>query len=137
MSQTRFSGPILSGSTTNAGAAVLTQTGVLTQTAAGTTDLTFELPANAQIIDIIVDVITPWNSATSAVITVGTVSAGTQYVTSINAKTAVRTVNFAATAAQLAAMQDITTNTSVVATVVSVGVTTAGTARVTVLYRQN
>jgi len=138
MGATHFSGPVFVGTTdSNAGSNVLTQTGTLTQTAAGTTSTTFTLPANAQIIDIIVDVTVLWNSVTSAGITVGTAAAGTQYVTSINGKTAARTMNSAATAAQLIAMQDITTNTSVVATVVSVGTTSAGTARVTILYRQN
>ncbi|NCW46101.1 MAG: hypothetical protein EBV77_11715, partial [Gemmatimonadaceae bacterium] len=66
----------------------------------------------------------------------GTASGGTQYLSGINVKTTGRKSN-GFSAAQLAAMDDIDNNTSVVVTVTSVGQPTAGSARVTVLYVQN
>jgi hypothetical protein len=93
------------------------------------------LPANSQLVDVFTDVLTPYNSATSATLTVGTVAAGTQYVTSVNAKTGGRNTT-SHTAAQSTAMANIGNNTAVVATVTSVGQPTAGQVRVTYLYVQ-
>jgi hypothetical protein len=68
-------------------------------------------------------------------LTVGTAAAGTQYAGSVDAKTAGR-VRPTFSAAQLAAMDDIDTNTSVVATITPVGATSAGQVRVTLVYVQ-
>lgn len=148
MAQSTFEGPVLAGTIRqtsgdgtlirNLGSVVLAQTTTLSQTAAGTTNATVYLPASAQITDFNVDVLTQWNSATSAALTVGTTSAGAQYVTSIDVKTATagrQAMTF--TAAQVLAMSAIGTNTSVVATVASVGTTTTGSAIITVYYIQN
>ena len=96
-------------------------------------DITFELPPGSQLIAIIPDVLTAYDSATSATLSVGTASGGTQYASAINAKTAGRAA-VAVSAAQAAAMDDIGTSTSVVATITSVGQPTAGLVRVTLQY---
>lgn len=98
-----------------------------------TQDITFELPPGSQLIAIIPDVLTAYDSATSATLSVGTTSGGTQYASAINAKTAGRAA-VTVSAAQAAAMDDIGTSTSVVATITSVGQPTAGLVRVTLQY---
>ena len=118
------------------GTVVLSQTGLIGFDADLVQDLAFTLPANAQIVDIIVDALVGYDSATSATFSAGTASGGTQYVNGINVKTTGRKSN-GYSAAQLAAMDDIGTSTSLVATVTSVGQPTAGSTRVTVLYVQN
>ena len=118
------------------GTVLQSQTGLVTFDATLVQNLTFTVPANAQIIDFYVDVLTAYDSATSATLSAGTASGGTQYLSAISVKTAARRPN-AYSAAQLAAMDDIDNNTSVVVTVTSVGQPTAGQARVTVVYAQN
>lgn len=118
------------------GTVVLSQTGLIGFDATLVQNLTFKLPANAQIVDIIVDALVGYNSATSATFSAGITSGGTEYVSGVNVKTTGRKSN-SYSAAQLAAMDDIDNNTSVVATVTSVGQPTAGSSRVTVLYVQN
>ena len=118
---------------TGNGYGVLSQTGLINKNSTNAVDLTFTVPANSQIIDIIVDVLTAFDSATTATLTVGTASAGTQYAESVDAKTAGR-VRPDFSAAQLAAMDDVGSNTSVIATVTPDGATTAGQVRVTILY---
>lgn len=143
MSRTTWSGPLASGTkeagaaggSPNIGLVALTQTGTIAQNGVGTVDLTFYLPANSQITAITPDVTTAYDSATTATLTAGTASAGTQYVGAVNAKTAGRAVP-AYTGAQLAAMANITTNTTLVVSVTTVGATTAGAVRVTVHYVQ-
>jgi len=142
MAQTTFSGPLASGDINagktggpNIGLAVLSQTVLINFDATLVQNGTVYLPYDSQIVDIVVDVLTAYNSATTATLTVGTASAGTTYASGVNAKTAGR-VRPTFTAAQLAAMDDIDTNGTVVATVTSVGQPTAGQVRVTYLYVQ-
>lgn len=142
MSQTTWSGPLASGDINagkaggpNIGLAVLSQTVLVNFNATLVQNASVFLPANSQLVDVFTDVLTPYNSATSATLTIGTVSAGTQYVTSVNAKTGGRNTT-THTAAQATAMANIGTNTTVVATVTSVGQPTAGQVRVTYLYVQ-
>jgi hypothetical protein len=111
------------------------QTGLITFDATLVQNLSFTIPANSQITDIYVDVLTAYNSATSATLSAGTATGGTTYLSGINAKTAGRASN-AFSAAQLAAIDDIGSTTTLVATVTSVGQPTAGQARVTVVYAQ-
>ena len=141
MASSTFSGPIQAGtirdgSTNNVGKVVLSQTAVLDQNSTTAVSNTFYLPANAQIVDIIADVLTAFNSGTSATLTVGSAAAGSQYAGSIDAKTAGRTYP-TYSAAQLAAMDNIGSNTSVVATITPTGATSAGQVRVTLQYVQN
>ena len=142
MSQTTWSGPLASGDINagkaggpNIGLAVLSQTVLINFDATLVQNGTVYLPFGSQIVDIIVDVLTQYDSATSATLTVGTASAGTTYASGVNAKTGVR-VRPTFTAAQLAAMDNIGTNGTVVATVTSVGQPTVGQVRVTYTYVQ-
>lgn len=115
------------------GNAVFTQSATNANVTGLTQDITFTLPKNSQILGFLVDVLTAYDSATSATLSIGTASAGTQYAGSINAKTAGRAAP-TLSAAQLLAMSNIGTNTTVVATVTSVGQPTAGSVRVTAQY---
>ena len=135
---TYFQGAVKSGdgfseTATGVGTAVFSQTALINFDTDLVQEAVFVLPKDGQIVDVVVDVLTAYNSATSATLTVGSASAGTQYAGAVDAKTAGR-VRPTFSAAQLAAMDDIDGNTSVYATVTSVGQPTAGSARVTVLY---
>ena len=149
MGATHFSGPVVSGTLQqgetdgpNQGFAVLTQSTSLTQNSTTAVSSTLYIPAGSEIIDFNIDVLTAFNSATSATLTIGTAAAGTQYVGSIDAKTAGRAaITF--TAAQLAAMNGVTTTGTaapttapVVVTVTPVGATSAGYVVVTIIYAQ-
>lgn len=143
MAQTTFSGPLASGDKeagvsggSNVGLVVLRQTAVITQNGTNAVSTTFNLPNNAQLLRVVPDVLTAFNSATSAVLSVGTTAGGTQYTGSIDVKTAAGRIVPAYTGAQVAAMADIGTNTSVVATVTPTGATSAGSVRVTIEYVQ-
>jgi hypothetical protein len=142
MAQTTFSGPLASGDINagktggpNLGFAVLSQTVLLNFDATLVQNATVNLPFGSQILNIVVDVLTAYNSATSATLTVGTASAGTTYASGVNAKTAARTTP-TFTAAQLTSMANIGNTGPVVATVTSVGQPTAGQVRVTYSYVQ-
>jgi hypothetical protein len=142
MSQTTWSGPLASGDINagevggpNIGLAVLSQTVLIDFDTTLVQTGTINVPYGSQLVEIVVDVLTQYNSATSATVAVGTASGGTQYVSGVNAKTGVR-VYPTFTAAQLAAMDDVGTNGAVVATVTSVGQPTAGQVRVTYTYVQ-
>jgi hypothetical protein len=142
MSQTTFSGPLASGDINagkaggpNLGFAVLSQTVLLNFDTTLVQNATVNLPFGSQILNIVVDVLTAYNSATSATLTVGTASAGTTYASGVNAKTAARTTP-TFTAAQLTSMANIGNTGPVVATVTSVGQPTAGQVRVTYSYVQ-
>lgn len=142
MAQTTWSGPLASGDRNagesggpNIGLAYLAQTAVINFNNTLVQNATFNVPTNSQIVDFYVDVLTVFDSATSATLSAGLTSGGTQYLSAINVKTAARRPN-AFSAAQLAAMDDVGTNRTVVATVTSVGQPTAGQVRVTLLYVQ-
>jgi hypothetical protein len=142
MSQTTWSGPLASGDRNagesggpNIGLVALSQTAVINFDATLVQNATFNIPAESQIVDFYVDVLTAYDSATSATLSAGTASGGTQYLSGISVKTAGRRSN-GFSAAQLAAMDDVDTNRTVVATVTSVGQPTAGQVRVTMLYVQ-
>jgi hypothetical protein len=142
MSQTTWSGPLASGDINagktggpNIGLAVLSQTVLIDFDATLVQNATVYLPYGSQILNIVVDVLTAYNSATSATLTVGTASAGTTYASGVNAKTAARTTP-TFTAAQLTSMANIGNTGPVVATVTSVGQPTAGQVRVTYTYVQ-
>lgn len=117
------------------GYVVQSQTALIGFDATLVQNATFTLPAGTQIVDFYVDVLTAYDSATSATLSAGVTSGGTEYLNGINVKTTGRKSN-AFSAAQLAAIDDIGTSTSLVATVTSVGQPTAGSVRVTVLYAQ-
>lgn len=149
MGTTTFSGPVRSGTLKtgetngpNLGYAVLEQETSITQNSTTAVSSTLYVPVGSKIVDIIVDVLTAFNSATSAVLSVGTAPAGTQYAGSVDAKTAGR-VRPTFTAAQLAAMSNVSvlgvaapTPAPVVVTVTPTGATSAGYVRVTIVYAQ-
>ena len=149
MAATHFSGPVLSGDLQsgdtngpNQGYVTLIQTTAITQNSTTAVSSTLYIPAGSQIIDFNIDVLTAFNSATSATLTIGTAAAGTQYVSGVNAKTAGR-ASITYTAAQLAAMSGVTVlgvtaavSAPVVVTVTPVGATTAGYLEVTIIYAQ-
>jgi hypothetical protein len=103
---------------------------------------TLYIPVGAKLIDILVDTLTAFNSATTAVLSVGITAGGTEYASGVDVKTAGR-VRPTFTAAQLAAMSNVTvlgvaapTPAPVVVTVTPTGATSAGYVRVTLVYAQ-
>ena len=149
MGTTTFSGPVRSGTLKtgetngpNLGYAVLEQETSITQNSTTAVSSTLYIPVGSKIIDIIVDVLTAFDSASTAVLSVGTAAAGTEYAGSVDAKTAGR-VRPTFTAAQLAAMSNVSvlgvaapTPATVVVTVTPTGATTAGYLKVTLVYAQ-
>lgn len=147
MSQTYIGSTLRTGSdtltdATDGGFVVVSQTSTVTTVSAGTAvSVTETLPAGSQIIDFFVDTmvlpVAGAGTATTCPITIGTVAAGTQYLSATDAIAGGR-VALAFTTAQCAAMANIGSNTSVVATVDPNGTvsTTQGVYRVTVVYAQ-
>jgi hypothetical protein len=147
MAQTYFGSTVRAGSGTltdsvDGGFTVLTQTTTVTTAAAGTaTSASLTLPASSQIIsfnaDMVVNETVGAGTATAIAMTIGTAAAGTQYVSSTDVFAGGR-IALTFTAAQLLAMSDIGTNTSVVVTLDPNGtiVTTQGVIRLTVVYAQ-
>jgi hypothetical protein len=144
LSHTYFGSTLVAGSAlteeTNGGYVVLSQTISLTSIAAGTAvSGSIAIPTGAQIISFEIDTLTApvagGGTATTAPITIGTAAAGTQYLSATDCFAAGRTA-LAFTAAQLTAMSNVGTNTSVVATVDPNGTisTTQGVWQVTVVY---
>ncbi len=144
MAQTYFGSTVRAGSgtltdTVDGGFMVLAQTTTATTVAAGTAvSSTITLPAESQIIDLIIDMVTvpSFGTATLVNATIGTAAAGTQYLSATDVTLVGRTA-LAFTAAQLTAMSDIGTNRSVVFTIDPDGtVASQGTFRLTVVYAQ-
>ena len=149
MGTTTFSGPVRSGTLKtgetngpNLGFAVLEQETSITQNSTTAVSSTLYIPVGAKLIDILVDTLTAFNSATTAVLSVGITAGGTEYASGVDVKTAGR-VRPTFTAAQLAAMSNVTvlgvaapTTAPVVVTVTPTGATSAGYVRVTHVYAQ-
>lgn len=153
MSRSTFSGPVLSGTVKynafkNVGNSIVSQSKTITQNSTNAVSATFYLPALSQITGFNIDTTVAWNSATSAVLTIGITAGGTEYVTSVDVKAASPArAAYAFTSAQLNAMLSAVANTAdstaagapisrVVATVTPTGATSAGTTVVTVCYAQ-
>jgi len=141
MSQTLWSGPLASGDKQagaaggpNVGFVVLSQNVLINFDTTLVQNATLNLPLGSRILNVFSDVITAYNSATSATLSIGTSTGDTTYVSGVNAKTAARTTP-TFTAAQLTAMGS-TAAAAVVTTVTSVGQPTAGQVRVTIQYVQ-
>ena len=147
MAQTYFGSTLRAGSgtltdTVDGGFVVMSQTTTVTTAAAGTaTSATLTLPASSQIIEFFADMVVNeavgGGTATAIAMTVGTAAAGTQYVSSTDVFAGGR-IALTFTAAQLLAMSDIGSNTSVVVTLDPDGTisTTQGVIRLTVVYAQ-
>lgn len=145
MSETAFSGPVATytsqvsgatGSYSDKGWVVMSQRMTITQNGTTAVDATFYVPANSTLLDILSDTTVAWNSGTSAVLTVGRTSAGTEYASGVSTAAAGR-VRPTFTATQLGNMDDVTSHVAVVATITPTGATSAGTTIVTLLYIQN
>lgn len=141
---TTWAGPLISGTKKDADAAGAANTGLallrqqVTLTQNGTSAVSGEvvLPKGSQIVDILADTTTAWNSGTSDTLSVGATAGGTDYASGVSTATAER-VRPTFTAAQLSAMLDIGSSTSVYATVTPSGTAaTAGSTTVTILYVQ-
>ena len=147
MAQTYFGSTLRAGSgtltdATDGGFVVMSQTTTVTTAAAGTaTSATITLPASSQIISFFADMVVNESvgagTATAIAMTIGTAAAGTQYVSSTDVFAGGR-IALTFTAAQLLAMSDIGTSTSVVVTLDPNGTisTTQGVIRLTVVYAQ-
>lgn len=147
MSQTYIGSTLRTGSDTltdsvDGGFVVVSQTTTVTTASAGTaTSATLTLPASSQIIDFFLDTIQDESvgggTATAINATIGTAAAGTQYLSATDVIGGGR-IALSFTTAQLAAMDDIGSNTSVVITVDPNGTisTTQGIYRLTVVYAQ-
>ncbi len=140
---TAFDGPVISGNKryadstpANTGVALLTQSVTLDQNSTNAVSQTIVVPSQSQLVDILVDTTTAWNSGSSATLSVGTTAGGTQYAGSVDVKTAAGRQRPTFTGAQLLAMNNITTSTSVVVTVTPSGATSAGKTIVTLVYAQ-
>jgi hypothetical protein len=144
LSHTYWASTLTAGSAlteaTDGGYVVLSQTISLTSVAGGTAvSGSISIPAGSQIIGFDVDTLTApvagGGTATTAPITIGTAAAGTQYLSGTDCFAAGRTA-LSFTAAQLTAMSNVGTNTSVFATVDPNGTisTTQGVWQVTVTY---
>jgi metal-dependent HD superfamily phosphatase/phosphodiesterase len=150
MGTTTFSGPVRSGTLKtgetngpNLGLAVLEQETSITQNSTTAVSSTLYIPVGSKIINILVDVLTAFNSGTSAVLSVGITAGGTEYASGVDVKTATGRITPTFTAAQLAAMSNVTvlgvaapTTAPVVVTVTPTGATSAGYVRVTLVYAQ-
>jgi hypothetical protein len=128
--------------TVDGGFVTVMQTTTVTTVAAGTAvSATLTLPSGSQILDIFIDQtvneVVGGGTATVINATVGTAAAGTQYVSATDVFAGGRAA-LTFTAAQLLAMSNIGTNTSVVFTIAPNGTisTTQGTYRISVVYAQ-
>jgi len=149
MGQTHFTGPVLTGTLQkgetngpNQGYCKLSQVTTLTQNSTNAVSKTLYIPAGSAITSFDVDVLTAFNSATSATLSIGTSAGATTYVGSVDVKTAGR-ASITYTAAQLAAMSNQTvtgtaslTPATVVVTITVVGATSAGYVNVMLNYIQ-
>ena len=149
MALTRFTGPVQSGDKIvgdpngpNVGFVILVQQIALPQSGVGTTDFQLYVPAGSIINTIDVDVLTAYDSATSATLSIGASAGGTDYASGVSLKTAGR-ISPTYTAAQLAAMSGVTVLGAAAPVaplvnfrVVTVGATANGYVLVTLKYIQ-
>lgn len=143
---TAWNGPLISGNRryantngpANTGVAVLEQNGIINQNGVGAIDLIFAIPKHSKILGFVVDRTVAFDSATSAALTIGTASAGTQYASSIDCKAAAGRTQapVSPSAAQMNAADDTGTNESVYCTLTTVGATTAGQVKIAMQYIQ-
>lgn len=144
MTATKFTGPVgtytvlangNAGGYSDLGWVQMAQVQTIAANGTNVVNASFALPQGSQIIGFNIDVVTAFDSVTSATLTVGQTSGATQYASGVNAKTTGRAAP-TYTTAQLTAMSNIGTTPAVVATVTPVGATTVGSVIVTVLYMQ-
>lgn len=150
MGATHFTGPVISGDLIqgqtngpNQGFASLVQEIGIAQNSTSAVSATLYIPAGSAITSFTVDVLTAFNSGTSATLSIGTVAGGTQYVSGVDVKSATGRIAITFTAAQLAAMSGQSvlgvaapTTPPVVITITPVGATSAGYVQVNMHYVQ-
>lgn len=136
---TYFQGAIKNGASASESTAAVTATvtslykTTLQAATVSNVDATITLPKNAQILAIYVDSTVAWTASGAVVLTAGTTTGGTEYITSIDLKTVTRGAP-TLSAAQLLAMNNIGTNTSLVLRANSAsGANATGTTIVSVL----
>jgi|SRR5882672_4205176 len=144
---TSFGGPVIVGPRSSAsannnfgnqGAALLAQVVSASQNGTTAVSVTCQIPRHSHIVDFYADSTVPWNSGTSAILSIGTTAADTTFVNGLDLKTSTAgngrlkpTFN----TTQLAAMGDTGTNENVVFTVTPTGATSAGSTFITMMYR--
>lgn len=142
---TVFAGPVVSGDKLganvsgvgpNMGLSVCMQQVTLNKNGTNAVSATIYLPKHSVLMDILVDTLTAWDSATSDTLSIGTAAAGTQYAGLVDVKAAASRIRPTFSAAQLAAMLDTGSNEAVVATVTPVGSAANGQTVVTYIYAQ-
>lgn len=153
MTATHFSGPLMVGDKItgetlgpNQGYVIMEQAVGIAQNSTTAVSGTIYVPKASIILDIYVDILTAFNSAVSATLSVGSAAAGTQYASGVDVKTATGRIRPTFTAAQLAAMANISVLgvavsaanqvQTIVSTVTPSGATSAGYVRVTIVYAQ-
>lgn len=155
MSDSTFSGPLkagpqkdVTGSSTdpyNQGFARLQQNVNIAFNATLKSEALINVPPGCRIDSVVPDVLTAFNSGTSATLSVGITSGGTDYVSGVDVKTSTGRKTPTYTAAQLAAMsgQNVTGTAAAIAapgnvyiTITSVGQPTAGYVTVAINYTQ-
>src|ERR1700761_3070427 len=137
---TSFSGPVVVGprasgnsqfASGNQGIDLLTQVVQLTQNSTNAVSVTAFVPKHSQLVDFLIDNTAIWNSATSAVLAIGTTANDTTYLnyTPLTpvAATSARVAAPAFTTTQLNAMLDVGSNEAIVFTITPTGATSAGT----------
>ena len=118
---------------TDVGYAVLTQQATIQAGGGATDDANLVLPANSEVLDILFDTTVAHTAATFTV-AAGITAGGTEYASATDVKAAGR-VRPTFTAAQLAAINNISTNTTVYFQSAAGTPTTTGTTVCKVLYR--
>jgi|TARA_R110000822_G_scaffold12726_5_gene45777 hypothetical protein len=137
MATTTFSGPIKAGSAadSNVGSVVMAQSAVIDIIGATSADqLVATVPANSQIIDVILNVTAANDDTTAATVVVGTSADANAFIPSTNAKALGTTHGVLDTEATDVGTSDLPVYADFTATD---GDGTAGAATVTVLYIQN
>lgn len=135
MGTTTFSGPIKAGSGANIGSVVMAQSKVIDIIGASVTDqVCATIPANSQIIDVIVNVSTVSNDSSTATVSVGTSDDPNAFVDALNVKALGTTHGTLDTEATDVGTSDLQILAD---TAMANGDGTTGAATVTVMYIQN
>ncbi len=135
MGTTTFSGPIKAGSGANIGSVVMAQSKVIDIIGASVTDqVCATIPANSQIIDVIVNVSTVSNDGGAATVSVGTSADPNAFVDALNVKALGTTHGTLDTEATDVGTSDLQILAD---TAMANGDGTTGAATVTVMYIQN
>ena len=135
MGTTTFSGPIKAGSGSNIGSVVMAQSKVIDIIGAAVADqVCATIPANSQIIDVIVNVSTVSNYGGAATVSVGTSADPNAFVDALNVKALGTTHGTLDTEATDVGTSDLQILAD---TAMANGDGTTGAATVTVMYIQN